>query len=160
MKIRILKSNEVRHIDNSTGEALISAGLAERAGADDRVASVLPKPGAAGVVQPKWEVVEHAGTERTFLALKMTVLHQTYIYSGAPDEINDRSFGRPVEQIPEEILAEYRRQYRANPALRDQYSKYTGIPGETNCPENEKAGHEKKNWDDAIRNGSVPRAQR
>jgi hypothetical protein len=125
MKIRILASGEIRHIDNSTGSALISAGLAEGLStpADDKPGR-LPRPGDAVKVEPFWEVVV-VGITKTELVIRMTILGQSYLYGGAPDKANQKiswdggfryasGLGR---EIPEPILSQYKRQWKDNPEL-------------------------------------------
>ena len=156
MKIRILASGEVRHIDNSTGGALISAGLAELISKSD---NPLPGPGDYRPPQVEWSVVvmspeteiNLAGRQLKWLAIRRDVKRPlvsqqagkdgkpgNYQVGGGftdssfcslpPDFVHNKryanggafcsAFGCPV---PDEILKEYKRQWKANPDLRFPY---------------------------------------
>jgi hypothetical protein len=154
MKIRILASGEVRHIDNSTGSALISAGLAELISKSD---SPLPQPGDYKPPQPKWsivvvspETITLTGRPQKFLAIRRDVIRPlasqqptsqvgavSYTLGGfadssfcslPPDLVHDKRYhdGRPFCScfgcpVPDEILKEYKKQWKSNPDLRFPY---------------------------------------
>jgi len=124
MKIRILASGETRHIDNSTGTALVSAGLAEALSADESTGK-LPKYNPSANAEPEWEVLT-VGITQQELVIKMTLLGGVYHYGGAPQNANRKivwdggfryanSLGR---EIPKNILEQYTRQYKDSPSLR------------------------------------------
>jgi hypothetical protein len=175
MKIRILASGEIRHIDNSTGSALISAGLAELISKSD---SPAPQPGDYKPPQPKWSVIvvtlettiTLAGRQQKFLAIRREVSRPlagqrrnsqpgvvSYTLGGftdsswcslPPDFVHDKkyangevfcsAFGCPV---PPEILAEYKRQWKANPDLRAPYEGRP-VPNRPDDPKADKAAIE------------------
>lgn len=118
MKIRILASNEIRHIDNSTGSALVSAGLAEALPGSE--APGLPKPYKAGTVPaPQWSVEHIQLGTRGILAVVMEINGQRTLYTGDPKRANDRvtwdGGGRYLNgcgrEIPREILKQYAKQW-------------------------------------------------
>ncbi len=140
MKIRILASGEIRHIDNSTGTALVSAGLAESLSADESTRK-LPKYQPTLITEPEWEVIT-TGVTKQELVIRMTILGGVYHYSGAPETANRKiswdggfryanKFGR---EIPKPILEQYKRQYKDSPNLRGPEGN--GEPGAGACPEN------------------------
>lgn len=141
MKIRILASGETRHIDNSTGTALVSAGLAV-------VLSDRPQPGDYIPDQPTWEVTT-VGVTKQELVIRMTILGQTYYFSGNPATANKtiswdggcRFLSGMGRAIPKDILEVYRDQWKSNPALRGP--QFSVIPEATSCPENEAQAAEK-----------------
>jgi hypothetical protein len=126
MKIRIIASGEIRHIDNSTGSALVSAGLAEALSNPDDKPGRLPKYGDARPAEPLWEVSVVKGSARNELAILMTILGQTHQFQGDPDTANAKvtwdggfryvnGLGR---EIPEEILRQYRKAWKSNLDIR------------------------------------------
>ena len=132
MKIRILASGEVRHIDNSTGTALVSAGLAEVLTKDDLN---LPKPGDYVSIPPTWEVlVKHVNqTGRSELVIRMTRPGFVADYFGEPQFANAfKSWPGPDGKteggrrwlngfgmaVPDEILEQYTKQWKRNRHLR------------------------------------------
>jgi hypothetical protein len=66
------------------------------------------------------------GARNGLVTIICQTLVGTFYFTGAPDEITDKDFGRPVSSIPAAILAEYKRAYEANPAMRDARVKYHG----------------------------------
>ena len=141
MKIKIIASGEIRHIQNDMGSALVSAGLAEAL--SDR-----PQPGDYIPEQPKWEVTT-VGTVKEELVVRMTILGQTYYFSGNPANANKtiswdggcRFLNGMGRAIPKDILETYRDQWKSSPALRGP--EFSMIPEATSCPENEKQAAEK-----------------
>jgi hypothetical protein len=121
MKIRYIKTGTIDHVENAQGRAFIEAGLAEPI--LDR--TLKPTP----VITPKYSTSIMTGTTRRYLVLICEVLNRKDYFSGDPATITDRDFGRPVASIPKEVLAEYARQWKANPELRDEYATHTQIPG-------------------------------
>lgn len=134
MKIRYLTgpaAGEVRHVENSIGRDAIDSGRAEAV--FDRTPTQVfewkdgkPTP----IVKPTFSVGIISGpTGRKFLALSCEILHRKDYFSGDPDTITDKDFGRPVSSIPPDVLADYAKKWNANPELRDAYASYSGIPG-------------------------------
>jgi hypothetical protein len=125
MKIRVLASGEIRHIENGLGSVLLSAGLAELLSKEEP-----PAPGKLPKYQPKpvtpvWEVVV-IGNLHKELAIQMTILGQTYQYTGLPADANRKiswdggfrwysGFGR---EIPSDVLRRYAESWKDNPELR------------------------------------------
>lgn len=164
MKIRILASGEIRHIDNSTGSALVSAGLAESLSATDDKPGRLPRAGDAVVPQPIWEVVVIKSAQPV-LAIRMTIGTQDALYTGDPKKVNARvewngggrftnGFGR---EVPEEIAKQYAKQWKSNdhlravggfsdPDTRDAFSSTVNTVGQ----------QEKEAFDREVANGNVP----
>lgn len=121
MKIRILASGEIRHIDNSTGSALVSAGLAEVVSKND---SNLPVPGDFKPTPPKWAVLVLPDSKT--LVIRMSFPSSVMDYFGPPKDANRivqnggvsryvSGFGR---EVPSEIVSEYTRQWKSNERLR------------------------------------------
>jgi len=154
MKIRILASGEVRHIDNSTGTALVSAGLAEVLTKDDLN---LPKPGDYVSVPPKWEVLvkQVNQTGRSELVIRMTRPGFVADYFGEPQYANSfRSWPGPDGKteggrrwlngfgmaVPDEILEQYTKQWKRNRHLRAEaapgvgYANMLSRKGTDLCP--------------------------
>jgi len=168
MKIRILASNEVKHVENSLGSTLISAGLAEPT-QDPVTDSPLPKPGDFKIPEPKWSVIVHPWSHplretRSVLFIQMNFMHGSVQYCGHPKKVNARvewpgggrylnPFGRPV---PPEIVAEYTKQWNAHEELRltDAELNPTKVDDE-----NRQRAKDKAEFDRAVAEGHVPRTR-
>lgn len=121
MRIKIKASNAAMHVENSTGAALVAAGLAEQL----PNISPLPQPGQFTPPEPQWSV----GIHRTsggikFLAVEMRIGQRHELFFGDPKFINARrannitllnGFGRLV---PDATCREYEAAWRDNFSLR------------------------------------------
>jgi len=142
MKIRYLTgpaAGEVRHVENSIGRDAIDSGRAEAVldRTPTQVFEWKAKDGppesnvAVPVIKPKFytAIINPPTTDRKFLVLACEILNRKDYFSGDPETITDRDFGRPVSSISPEALAAYAKQWNEHPELRDPQATYTGIPG-------------------------------
>jgi hypothetical protein len=158
MKVRIFASGEVKHIENTLGSVLVSAGLAEVTDAPVTF-TPLPKPGDFKVPEPKWLVDLHP--RAAVHIIQMSILGQFHYYSGPPEDANrcekwngqQRWFNGFNRAIPALILEEYTRRWKSDPGHRD-LPKYVNA-GQPENPNAEQA-KEQKRYDDAVRDGYVP----
>jgi|HubBroStandDraft_6_1064221.scaffolds.fasta_scaffold823282_2 hypothetical protein len=160
MKVRIFASGEVKHIENSLGSVLISAGLAEVTEAPVTI-TPLPKPGDFKVPAPRWLVDLQPRAQ--ILVIQMVLLNQFHYFSGLPEHANRseiwhgqtrwlNGFNRPV---PQSIVDEYTRRWNSEPNHRD-VPKYVKAGNPNRDEENEARAKEQKRFDDAVLNGHVP----
>jgi hypothetical protein len=156
MKIKYLsgpKAGQVDHVENSVGRFAVGAGLAEQIATDagpirDAMGLVTipaPKPGSPiRKTNPEWEVsVINVGI-RSFLAIKVTTLNQSALYSGLPERTPKNIGGWPV---PKDVADSYRREYVNSPAMRDEiYAE----PESQSCPHNVEQARLKAQADEAL----------
>jgi hypothetical protein len=139
MKIRYNATGVEDHVSNELGRALINTGQAVQI--TDTTA-----PGAGPInATPKWFVevkVAPRDRNRRHLVIRLEVLGRVEFFSGKPEWLNDRWFGRPV---PIEIAREYARQYEAHEELRDKYALIAGVNKPD--PENEAQASAKREAD-------------
>jgi hypothetical protein len=170
MKVRY-QNGEVSSVRNDLGRELVRAGIAFAVNQKelDEPEQVGPprtyKPGS--VAAPKWKVGQFSkpvsgGFE---LRIQMQILGQTYSYNGDPYKANARvewdggsrylnGFGRAV---PDEILDEYSRQWKANPDLRGLSPIYgTDAVKAFSAESNKRATAQKEFFDKQVAGGSVP----
>ena len=179
MLIRILASGECRHIDNSTGAALISAGLAElippkpqpehlsqrQRGIPTANGTVPPVPRPAP--QPVFSIVTEkyldalSGPDKKVLAVRMALDKYVSHYFGKPEHINAcmtweggaryfNGFGRAV---PAEIVEAYTRQWKANKDLRLPDAV---LNPDRSCKENQDLQADKEFFNNQVAGGIVP----
>lgn len=141
MLIRYLNNGAQKHVPNGVGQGFIDAGLAVLVRADDSATGEgirgpesfrLPKPGDAVIPEPEFDVTEFAGTDRSFLVIRLRIGARTETWSGDPKQIPAKFGGWP---IPKEVATEYKRQLKARPKLLDEKSHYQ--PRETVWPSND-----------------------
>lgn len=110
MKIRILNSGEERHIDTSTGNALISAGLALDI-TKSKVEELRSQPRPNSKAQFR-VMVHHASGALTIQRRQLNC--EGYFFG--PSALAKQNF----PDCPDEIIAEYKSQRERNPSLADE----------------------------------------
>lgn len=155
MRIKNLITGVVSTERADIAKALIRQGLCQAVESDGTIEPPgeppyrLPRPGDFKAAAAKWAVMVYESTgevdARKFLVIKLEFLNQVIFYAGAPDAIRQIGGQTP----PKEIVAKYKRQWEANPDLRDQYA----LASEGPCAENQKAAQElaQKKTNDRIR---------
>ncbi len=86
---------------------------------------------AVPVIKPKFytAIINPPTTDRKILVLVCEIMKRKDYFSGDPETITARDFGRPVSSIPPEALATYAKQWNEHPELRDVNATFAGIPG-------------------------------
>lgn len=169
MQIKNLFSGIVTNERQDIARALIRQGMAEAVDPKEleMVARPgeqpyrIPKPGDFKMPEPKWLVDLH--TRAQVLVIQMAILGQFYFYSGDPSDANrtEKWNGQPRfingfnRAIPQPILEEYKRRWKAEPNHRDVPKFVSANPSNADS-ENEQRKAEQKRYDDAVRNGNVP----
>lgn len=138
MKIRYTTNGVESHVQPSIGKELVKAGIAVEVARD---ASDGPPPpprvyDPSCVPQPEWSVGTRDNLDKgQCLAVVMRLPNAISFYTGTPQGLNDRVFGRPV---PKEIREEYTKRWKGAPGLRGAYDPR---PGEGHAG-NQKAAEE------------------
>lgn len=171
MQIKNLFTGIVTNERADIARALIRQGLAEALNPKDlqEDAPAGPpkgyKPGSAA--QPHWEVGTYplpvsGGAE---LRIVMQILGQTYFYNGHPDRADARAtwdggfrylngLGRAV---PDDILAEYKRQWKSNSNIRGVSPMYGAETVKAfSAASNRQMAVQKEEYDKEVKAGNVP----
>jgi hypothetical protein len=142
VKIKNLFTGVISNERADIARALIRQGLCESLEPD--------APRKTADTAPRFRVGE---TRTGYVALVMEILGRTEFYSGAPNLLNEKTFGGHMP--PAEVLADYARAYsapaRQDPVTRDiQNALLTAEPGPH--PENQKQARLLHEADQKLRN--------
>jgi hypothetical protein len=140
MTMKVKYANGVEsHVAPAIGNELVKAGIATVVEAalpgtdgEQNAAEInrnlpkstkprLPKPGDHVKAAPEWEVGPVSLNTRSVVAIKMTIMKNVTIFTGEPERMPPRIGGWPV---PKDVADSYRREYKNNRGLQDEFAKY------------------------------------